>query len=88
MNLTTLTMRAIMAVSVQTSPTFSAGTPTELFEGPWYSVQTARPYDVSQDGQKFLMISTAADEQALLRSPTMTVVVNWFEELKRLVPTK
>ncbi len=44
-----------------------------------------RAYDLSLDGQRFLMVKL---EQ---RKPTpvteMILVQNWFEELKRLVPT-
>jgi eukaryotic-like serine/threonine-protein kinase len=75
---------AMMAVPIQTAPVFIAGTPTKLFDGLWYMVQTTRPYDVSHDGQKFLMIRNA--EAANLAAPTMTVVLNWTEELRRLVP--
>ena len=44
-----------------------------------------RPYDISPDGQRFLFLRKD------LPPPTpapreMHVVVNWFEELKRLVP--
>jgi hypothetical protein len=39
-------------------------------------------YDVTPDGQKFLMIKTG-DQQV----NELNVIQNWFEELKRLVPT-
>jgi hypothetical protein len=47
-----------------------------------------RMYDVSLNGQRFLMIkeSNAAAERP--PSPRIILVQNWFEELKRLVPTK
>ena len=47
-----------------------------------------RMYDVSADGQRFLMIkeSSGADERP--PSARIILVQNWFEELKRLVPTK
>ncbi len=38
------------------------------------------------DGQRFVMFpETGAGEQ--LRSGHVTMVTNWFDELKRLVPT-
>ena len=41
-------------------------------------------YDVSPDGQRFLMVKRSEQAQA----PTqINVVLNWFEELKRRVPT-
>ena len=42
----------------------------------------ARTFDVSPDGQRFLMIKEAAAAQA----PTMVVVLNWLEELKAKLP--
>jgi serine/threonine-protein kinase len=39
---------AMMAVPVQTAATFSPGTPTKLFDGPWYSLQSTRAYDVAR----------------------------------------
>jgi eukaryotic-like serine/threonine-protein kinase len=75
----------MMAVEVTTQPTFSAGKPKLLFEGQYVPVQAGlmgTAYDVSPDGQRFLMIK--ASEQA----PTqINVVLNWFEELKQKVPT-
>jgi hypothetical protein len=42
-------------------------------------------YDVSPDGQRFLMLKPTEQNQA---APTQIVVVqNWFEELKQKVPT-
>jgi hypothetical protein len=40
-------------------------------------------FDVDSDGQRFLMLK--ADERAVAQ---IHVVLHWFEELKRLVPTK
>jgi hypothetical protein len=39
-------------------------------------------YDVSLDGQKFVMVKDEAG------SGRLNVVLNWTEELKRLVPTR
>jgi hypothetical protein len=44
----------LMAVDVQTSPTFSAGRPKALFEGSYGS------YDITPDGQRFLVIKAPA----------------------------
>ena len=38
-------------------------------------------YDVSLDGQRFLRLQPPPEEPA-----TIAVVINWFEELKKLVP--
>jgi len=37
-------------------------------------------YDVSPDGQRFLMITKES-------KPQINVVLNWFEELKRRAPS-
>ena len=47
----------------------------ELFE---------RPYDVAPDG-RFLMMTEEPTTEA--EAPPITVVLNWFEELERRVPT-
>jgi hypothetical protein len=47
----------------------------------------ARPYDVSRDGQRFLMIKGTTNGPSGA-SPTITVVLNWFEEFKARVPAK
>ena len=40
--------------------------------------------DVAADGQRFVMIKEDEQEST---SVQINVVLNWFEELKRLVPT-
>ena len=75
----------LMVVSVQTEPTFSPGRPRVLFEGSYLSTQISpglQYYDISPDGQRFLMIKEGGAGQAQIN-----VVLNWFEELKRLAPT-
>jgi hypothetical protein len=67
-----------MAAPVAAQPHFRAGPEKELFDAAMYDIR----YDVASDG-RFLMVKTA-DPAAYNR---IHVVVNWFEELKRLVPT-
>ena len=77
----------MMAVAIVTEPELSVGTPRLLFEGRFLGtgpVQLRRNYDVSLDGQRFLMIKREQD----LVPTELIVVLNWFEELKRLVPTE
>ena len=50
---------AMMAVAVQATSTFAYGPPTKLFDAPYVRAGTGRLYDVSPDGQKFLMIKQA-----------------------------
>ncbi len=76
----------MMAVEISTQPSFSAGKPKMLFQGPYLPTPLTFPsYDVSPDGQRFLMLK--ANERISSSSLTQIVVVqNWFEELKRRVP--
>jgi hypothetical protein len=81
----------LMAVDVNTSPEFRAGQPRPLFALPSASninlVQVAmnEGWDISPDGKRFLVI-TALDKPET--GVTLQAVVNWFEELRRLVPTE
>ena len=75
----------MMAVVIETAPELSVGTPRLLFEGRFLGIGRLqrRNYDVSADGQRFLMIQREQD----LVPTELIVILNWFEELKRLVPT-
>ncbi len=73
--------QSMMAVRVETEPTFAAGSPEVLFTGSYY-FGAGRNYDLSPDGQRFLMI-----KEEEVGGAQINVVLNWFEELKRLVPT-
>jgi Tol biopolymer transport system component len=76
----------MMAVDFTTRPTFSAGKPKVLFEGSYVPTPRSFPdYDVSPDGQRFLMLKAGGSEDT--RSTQINVVLNWFEELKQKVPT-
>ena len=75
----------LMAVNVNISPVFSAGTQQTLFEYPLISISYIRSYDISPDGARFLAIRE--DETKPFEITRLNFVQNWFEELKRLVPT-
>jgi hypothetical protein len=74
----------MMAVEIDTRSSFSAGKPKFLFQGLYQPTPVLDAnYDVTPDGRRFVMIKPGAEEQV----PTqVNVVLNWFEELKRLVP--
>jgi len=72
----------MMVADVRTDGDFVVSEPRLLFEAN-YAVSDVVNYDVSPDGQQFVMIET--DPQGDGRR--LEVVQNWFEELKRLVPT-
>jgi hypothetical protein len=51
-------------------------------------VQFFRDYDMLQD-DKFLMLFPAdVDDPRDVEQPQIAFVLNWFEELKRLVPAR
>jgi serine/threonine-protein kinase len=83
------TRNTLMVVPVQTTPTFRPGNATKLFEGPYTSLLSGHSYDVSRDGQKFLMIKESPAAVGSAASPAkIMVVLNWIEELKARMPTK
>jgi len=76
----------MMAVDVKSDAGTSGvvlGTPHLIFEQHYLSgSSTTLPnYDVSPDGERFLMVKSESDN-------SLHVVLNWFEDLKRLVATK
>ncbi len=68
-----------MSVTVSTRPTFDAGRPRMVFEGNYLNV-SGISYDITADGRRFVLI------RGLDAPPAreIHVVLNWFEELKRL----
>jgi serine/threonine protein kinase len=92
---------ATMSVEVATEPTFKRGNPKILFRGTYLSnsnqKQTVTPWDIHPNGKKFLMIKPAASTGAAPMGaaptaagpqPKLTIVLNWFEELKQRAPAK
>jgi eukaryotic-like serine/threonine-protein kinase len=70
----------IVAVDVRTAPAFQLGAPHPLFKGPGRLPGAGTyVYDVSADGQKFLLVSPS---ESAIDSP-IEVVLNWQEMLKK-----
>jgi hypothetical protein len=75
----------MMAVDITTTPAAVVGKPRKLFEGPYSRSPAFWPnYDVTPDGQRFLMVKGSPP----IPATRINVVLNWAEELKRLGPTK
>jgi serine/threonine-protein kinase len=74
-----LSGQKMMAVELTTQPTLTVGKTRLLFEVE--SVASTAGFDVTRDGQHFLMLQ-ATEGQAATQ---VNVVLNWFEELKRRV---
>jgi Tol biopolymer transport system component len=71
--------RKIMAVEIKSGPEFDAGIPKPLFESRFPTQVLVHPsYDVSADGQRFLINNIVGEEKQ-----PITVVVNWQAGLKR-----
>src|SRR5262249_47727337 len=73
---------AMMSVEVSASPELTLSPPRLLFEQRYAYGNTVSManYDVSPDGQRFLMVK---DDSS---SGRLNIVLNWFDELKRLAP--
>ncbi len=89
---------AIWRVPVETEPAFKAANPELLFKGKYVGARPSdgTPWDINPDGKRFLMIkepettggesATGATVASVPRK--ITIVLNWFEELKARVPGK
>jgi len=75
----------MMAVDVETEPTFTPGRPRLLFDEAEYNLHPPGfiDHDISPDGLQFLMVR----RETAWEQTQINVILNWFEELKRLVPT-
>jgi serine/threonine-protein kinase len=76
--------RKMMVLDVTLKPSFTAAQPKVLFEGRYVTdvASAERSYDVTPDGQRFVMIMPSEQE---LAATQINVVLNWFEDLKRRV---
>ncbi|MEQ1759213.1 MAG: hypothetical protein ABL986_12895 [Vicinamibacterales bacterium] len=73
--------------------TLTAGKPAVLFTDPYRldisgSAGGVANYDVSPDGQRFVMVEPLRAGNGQPQSARIEVVLNWSEELKRLAPAK
>ena len=74
----------LMAVDVKTAPRFEAGIPHALFDSRMWSPNAVAVfrYDVTPDGQRFL-VNTPRQGEAAAAPEAITVVLNWTAGLKR-----
>lgn len=73
---------AMMAVDVvATESGITLGNPIKLFDWTW---AFGHSWDVASDGERFVMIEPGEQSPAPTR---LRLIMNWSEELKRLVPT-
>jgi serine/threonine-protein kinase len=78
----------ILRVGVERGASWAATTPAMLVKEGYATAlggSFGRTYDISADGQRFLMVKPVSDPTA--PPPQLIVVQHFDEELKRLVPT-
>jgi serine/threonine-protein kinase len=79
----------LMSVAVVPGNDWNAAKPKKQFETPYfYGSGGNRNFDISADGQRFLMIKETAADDSPNRTVAMVVVLNWTEELKQRVPVR
>ena len=68
----------LTSVPLQAGSTFNRGPSAPLFEAGQYFVDTARNYDLTNDGARFLFVKNVTE----LPRPAVVVVANWFDEVR------
>ena len=80
---------ALMSVAVPLGSSWGQTTPKLLVKEGYYTnpLDPIRTYDISEDGQRFLLIKPDTSSQRdAAASGGLVVVLNWVEDLKRLAP--
>ncbi len=75
------THNEIWAVDAAIGTGLTLGTPRVLFRRPstnWSTRWAADSFDVSEDGQRFIMVQNVSGEEDV--EPAIVIVQNWFEE--------
>ena len=79
----------LMSVRVERGGSLKIGTPTRVLDGSYvWTVPgfSGRLYDVTPDGRRFILLKDAGLSRQTNLPESITVVQNWDQELKRLVP--
>ena len=74
---------SMMRVAVEAGSSPNAGPPEALFSGV-YIQGGGRHFDITPDGQRFLMLRDASVDEST--TSQFNIVLNWFEDLKERVP--
>jgi hypothetical protein len=82
--------RLTVSVPIATGPAVDFGTPVELsgVPKPLLLSSDVRGYDVLPDGRFVSIVPASDDGSPAAPNTELRVVLNWFEDLKRLVPVK
>jgi serine/threonine-protein kinase len=80
----------LMSVQVEPGATWKASAPVKIVESRYFFGSPTglfnRPYDVSKDGKRFLMVKSQQGSDQNSPPPQIVVVQHWLEELKTRVP--
>jgi serine/threonine-protein kinase len=78
----------LMAVSTTLTPGFTAARPRALFRyaGLFRPSGTAPAYDIHPDGRRFIMVTEG--ERSPNERAQIKVVLNWFDELRQVEPSR
>ena len=75
-----------MAVSIKTKPSLTPGMPSIMFEGKFNrGYPYGRNYDITPDGQRFLMIR---EEEIETEATQINIIHNWSQELINMIDYK
>jgi hypothetical protein len=74
----------MMVADVKLGPVFTARRPSELFKYEFLRAEPVRGYDIAPNG-RFLVVQQERQSREAVKK--IHITLNWFEELKRLVPT-
>jgi len=74
----------LMSAPISGGPSFTHGTPVQLFPAGQYYVEVARNYDVSRDGTRFLFVKSLTRANR----PSLVVVSHWLDEVRAKMGTK
>jgi serine/threonine-protein kinase len=75
----------LVAAPITPGPAFSTGPAKAVVPAGFYVAPSSRSYDVTADGRRVLTID-ASGADATANRTELIVVLNWHEELKRLLP--
>ena len=78
----------LMHVPIETAPAFRAGRPEALFKTGLTVAPGRDQYAVAANGQRFLVAVPVNKSDDTPAPATIDIVLNWFEEVKRLAPAK
>jgi hypothetical protein len=85
---TSIDGRQMFRVNLSTGNTLSIGTTRRLFEGPYATPSPigVRGFDVLPDGGHFVIFKIPPENA--IKQPSVVVVQNWTDELRRRVPSR